>query len=61
MSHSCPLCWQYCDCDMEDHDQPEPADCTHCCDEPDWDEDEWFYENELQNHPAPRRTTKEPT
>ena len=31
--HECPRCWQACDCDGEDHEQPAPADCQHDCDE----------------------------
>lgn len=31
MSHECPECGQTCYCDMEDHDQPTPDDCTHEC------------------------------
>ena len=38
MSHACVLCGALCYCDMEDHDQPPPADCTHECDE-DWEDD----------------------
>jgi hypothetical protein len=29
MSHECPECGMVCGCDMEDHDQPQPDDCTH--------------------------------
>ncbi len=28
--HSCPECQMACDCDMEDHEQEAPDDCTHC-------------------------------
>lgn len=31
--HECDECGYYCDCDMEDHDQPQPVDCTHICDD----------------------------
>lgn len=39
MSHECPLCFQVCYCDMEDHDQPQPDDCIHICEDDDIDED----------------------
>lgn len=38
--HVCPNCLQVCDCDMEDHWQEAPDDCSHECDEDgdgDWD------------------------
>ena len=28
--HSCPECHMACNCDMEDHEQDAPDDCTHC-------------------------------
>ena len=28
MAHECPECGQYCYCDIEDHDQPAPDDCS---------------------------------
>lgn len=36
--HECDECGQYCACDMEDHDQPQPDDCTHVCDDDDDDD-----------------------
>lgn len=27
--HECEVCGAYCDCDMEDLDQPQPDDCEH--------------------------------
>lgn len=39
--HDCDECGQYCDCDMEDHYQSQPDDCTHVCN-PDDDEDADF-------------------
>lgn len=41
--HDCDLCGQACDCDMEDHYQSQPADCTHICDDENDDEDEDDY------------------
>jgi len=38
--HDCDLCDEACDCDMEDHYQPQPADCTHVCDDRDDDGDD---------------------
>lgn len=40
--HTCDLCGQACYCDMEDHENPMPADCSHlCADDPD-DGDDWY-------------------
>jgi hypothetical protein len=30
--HDCPNCGSACYCDMEDHEQPAPANCRHECD-----------------------------
>ena len=37
--HECTLCGFYCDCDGEDMEQPQPDDCTHDCEDPDYDEE----------------------
>jgi hypothetical protein len=37
--HDCDLCGEYCDCDMEDHHNPQPDDCTHVCDDEEDDDD----------------------
>jgi len=45
MAHECEDCGYWCDCDGEDHGQPQPRDCDHltgraqCGDEP--EEDYW--------------------
>ena len=46
--HDCDICGQACDCDMEDHYQSQPDDCTHVCDEDgDFDDDDYEdYERE---------------
>jgi hypothetical protein len=31
--HSCEICGERCGCDMEDHEQPQPDDCIHICEE----------------------------
>ena len=31
MAHECPECGQECYCDMEDHWQEAPDDCSHEC------------------------------
>lgn len=36
MAHECFLCGEYCYCDLDDIDMPQPADCPHVCEpEPD--------------------------
>lgn len=35
MAHTCMDCGQECYCDMEDHHQPTPSDCSHQCDDDD--------------------------
>ena len=35
--HECELCYDLCDCDCEDMEQPQPEDCTHVC-EPEQDD-----------------------
>jgi hypothetical protein len=52
VSHECEECGQHCYCDMEDHDQPQPADCTHVCDDMDDDLD---YGADDEASPAPGR------
>lgn len=42
MSHECPECGQTCYCDMEDHDQEAPDDCSHEC--PPEDDDDGYEE-----------------
>jgi len=39
MAHECPDCGQECYCDMEDHGQEAPGDCSHVCEESDFDEE----------------------
>ena len=39
MAHNCPECEELCYCDMEDHYQQAPDDCSHeCKDEAEYDE-----------------------
>ncbi len=33
--HDCPECDEVCYCDMEDHEQDAPDDCSHECDDHD--------------------------
>jgi len=42
--HDCPHCEMACDCDMEDHYQSAPDDCSHECDEEgdDYDDDGYY-------------------
>jgi hypothetical protein len=40
MSHECELCGQWCDCDGEDHGQPQPKKCVHLTGDEPWDRDE---------------------
>jgi hypothetical protein len=42
--HTCIECGSVCYCDMEDHENPMPADCSHVCD--DYDSDDDFYDYE---------------
>ena len=39
--HECQLCGSACFCDMEDHGQPAPSNCTHEC-APESDEDDFW-------------------
>jgi len=51
MSHACPDCGMVCCCDMEDHDQPQPEDCTHVCaesDDFDYEKDGGWLEHEVE-------------
>lgn len=44
--HTCPFCGYECDCDLDDcGGLPVPADCPHVCDEPDYHEDEYYFED----------------
>lgn len=38
--HDCDLCGDACDCDMEDHYQSQPDDCTHECEDDDSDDED---------------------
>lgn len=40
--HDCPDCDMACACDMEDHYQSAPANCSHECDEDELEDDEDF-------------------
>lgn len=40
MAHTCMDCGQECYCDMEDHHQDTPSDCTHQCDDDDGMDDD---------------------
>jgi hypothetical protein len=40
--HTCPICDEECDCDMDDTGGlPVPDDCPHVCKEDDFDESDW--------------------
>lgn len=36
--HDCPECESPCDCDGEDHHQSAPDDCSHDCEEENYDD-----------------------
>lgn len=40
--HDCPECESACYCDMEDHWQSAPDDCSHDCDEDDFEEHDYY-------------------
>ncbi len=56
MSHECLICMQVCFCDMEDHDNPTPADCCHECAEGDGEDDEIYYDEMPYLLPQPTTT-----
>lgn len=51
--HMCELCGYYCDCDMEDTDNPQPEDCVHlgsCCDEEErYEEEDFEYGSQVRS------------
>lgn len=36
--HECPYCYDVCYCDLEDHENDPPDDCSHLCDPEDMGE-----------------------
>ncbi len=55
MSHACVDCGMVCYCDMEDHEQDQPDDCTHeCADANDFEECdfEWL-DREIEREKSP--------
>ena len=46
--HECPECGQACACDMEDHEQSAPDDCSHECDPKDLELDDYHYTGDAE-------------
>lgn len=42
--HECPVCYQMCDCDGEDHGQPAPDNCE--CAKQDYLEEEKIFDDD---------------